>query len=416
MGNFYIKPRLDIDYKVSFPDFPSFSAIPQKVTIHQEMGNHDIVELVFTQYDRFYTEVFATGTPVQLRWNNGDFEGKFFGYLSTVEAVTQKGALRPIKMVCIGATFPLKQRGNKIWKNKTASQIVKDISKSFKFKAKVTESEVKFKQQSMVGHTYWQKLNELARRVGYAVHAVNTTIYFKSIDDMIMEFSSSIPVLQFFAAWDTDKISAPNSLDYFHPVLGDYVETGFHKKTTKQITGVNPLTGKVYTKLTAPNSTGKSIRQKNKDPLFLENDPWSVADSSEMSSHLSKGRASLGRLHITAQGSAIGDPRIAPWRTIEVDGTGNASDGFWLVKKATHTLSINRKYTVDFTCVTDGTGFNQTGTLRPTTGSLTETRNIKQEVISGTTKPPKTVLSGSGSMLKETDNGFHLVPRRWVGE
>lgn len=401
---------------MEFPDFPDFDQKPFKTVIHQEMGKHDVVELTFNIPDKFYTEVFSTGTPVKITWNNEKYIGKFYGYLSTVKSTTQKTTLNPIVMTCIGATFPLKRRGSKIWKNKTAPQIVKDIAKTFKLVAKVKDTKVKYNQQSLVGHTYWQKLNELARREGYALHAVNTTLYFKPIDEMIQEFSTSIPILEFSERWIEELLGESSQLDLFHSTIGDYVETGVHKKTSKLVAGVNPITGKPYKKVTNPKSTGKSIRKKNQEPLFEENDPWTVVESDAMSTHLSKGRANLGRLNIPGKGIAHGDPRIAPWRTIEILGTGAATDGFWLVNSATHKIFADSRYQVEFTCLTDGTGFNSTGTMRPTTGTENDSRNIKQEVISGNTKPPKTVLSGKGSMIKQSSNGFNIVPRRWEGK
>jgi len=408
--------RLRSSFSVEFPDFPAFNTVPFSVRIHQEMGKHDVVEITFNMYDRFYTDVFSTGMPVKIVWNNSEHRGEFFGYISTVKTTTQKTLKNPVKMTCVGATYPLKQRGSQIWSNKTAPEICQDIAKQFKLKAVITPSKVRFPQQSMVNHTYWQKLNELGRRLGYAIHAVNAVLYFKPIDDMIKQFSTSIPYLEFADGLENSMYGAVPSLDYFSPTIGDFVETGVHKKTTKILAGVNPITGKVYSKSINPNDSGKTIRKNNKAPLFLENDPYSVSESLEMTEHLATGRASLGRLNIPAAGQANGDPRIAPWRTVEVSGTGNASDGFWLVKSSEHVLFADGRYTTTFSCITDGTGFNQTASLRPTTSQKVDTRNVRQEIVSGVTKPIKTVLSSKGTMIKETDTGFNITPRRWVAK
>lgn len=405
--------RFSNSYRVEFPDFPSFDQTPIEVKIHQQMGHHDVVELIFPYYDRFYLEVFATGTPVKMLWSNGTNKQWFFGYLTTASIASKREFKRNTKITCVGATYPLKERGGSIWTNKSASQIVEEVAKTFKLKALVTESKVRFSQQSMVGHTYWQKLNELARRVGYALHSVNTTIYFKPIDEMINEFSTSIPYLEFADGWYNEPGDAP-LLEYFKPTVGDFVETGVHKKTTKILSGVNPITGKVYKKSINPNSTGNSIRNKNKEPLFIENDALSVMESDEMANHLATGRASLGRLNIPAKGIALGDPRISPWRTVEIAGTGAGTDGFWLVDSATHTLTSLGVYMVEFTCMTDGTGYNKSAKI--TAEGQSNVRNIKQEVISGLVTPTKTVLSGKTSGLRETDVGFKVSPRRWVGK
>jgi hypothetical protein len=51
--------------------------------------------------------------------------------------------------------------GQKIWVKKTAPAIVEDIAKTFKLKAVVTPHPVIFSQQSLSGHSYFEKVQEL---------------------------------------------------------------------------------------------------------------------------------------------------------------------------------------------------------------------------------------------------------------
>ena len=55
-------------YSVTFPDFPSFSEIPNSITLRQEMGKHDIMDVEFMQYSKMFDTMVKTGTPVMVTW------------------------------------------------------------------------------------------------------------------------------------------------------------------------------------------------------------------------------------------------------------------------------------------------------------------------------------------------------------
>ena len=177
---------------------------------------------------------------------------------------------------------------------------------------------------------------------------------------------TSIPVMLFKDPMmhPMSSFNAP-TLDIFEPVVGDHNEFVDYIRKLNVVSGVDPLTAKSYTNTASSNKVGKSLRTDTKDPLFNSIETNTVVASSVMAKSLSEGRSQLGRFTITAKGLGQGDPRIAPWRTIEVRGTGNVTDGFWVVKKAEHFIHTDGRYQVDFECVTDGTGSNKPNSFRP---------------------------------------------------
>jgi hypothetical protein len=40
-----LQNRRSTSFKVTYPDFPSITSLPRSITLHQEMGKHDIVEI-----------------------------------------------------------------------------------------------------------------------------------------------------------------------------------------------------------------------------------------------------------------------------------------------------------------------------------------------------------------------------------
>jgi len=418
MRNTGTQSRLSSYYSVSYPDFPSIDIQPNEVVLHQEMGKHDILELRYTLLTPFILKALKTGTPVQLTWKNDKVSGNFFGYTTVVSLPIKYQDYQETKIQCVGTSYPLKESSFKIWTNKTASQIAIELAKKAKLKPMVTPHKTIFTQQSLSGKSYWEKLNELAETIGYGMQVSGTELHFHPIDKMINQFMTTIPVLYSDNSFVSpfNNFNAP-TLDAFEARIGDYLETsGEPNRSTNIVTGVDPVTGKVYSSTTSPNKVGKSIRTNTKDPLFLKNRTGIVVNSSAMAKSLSEAASHLGRLSIPGKGKAQGDPRIAPWRTVEVQGTQGGGDGFWVIKKAIHSLYISGEYEVEFECRTDGVGGNKPSAFRPSSAGTVPYRKIQNDMIGNSkNKPSVTTLNSSKTLVSQDLSGYKTTPRNWRG-
>jgi|688.fasta_scaffold295040_2 phage protein D len=418
MRNTGTQSRLSSYYRVSYPDFPSIEIQPNEVVLHQEMGKHDILELRYTLLTPFILKALKTGTPIQLTWKNDKVSGNFFGYTTIVSLPIKYQDYQETKIQCVGTSYPLKESSFKVWTNKTASQIAIELAKKAKLKPMVTPHKTIFTQQSLSGKSYWEKLNELAETIGYGMQVSGTELHFHPIDKMINQFMTTIPVLYSDNSFVSpfNNFNAP-TLDAFEAHIGDYLETsGELKRSTNVVTGVDPVTGKVYSSTTSPNKVGKSIRTTTKDPLFIKNRTNTVVNSSAMAKTLSEAVSHLGRLSIPGKGKAQGDPRIAPWRTVEVQGTQGGGDGFWVIKKAIHSLYISGEYEVEFECRTDGVGGNKPSAFRPSSAGTVPYRNIQNDMIGNSkNKPSVTTLNSSKTLVSQGSSGYKTTPRKWRG-
>jgi phage protein D len=402
-------------YEVVFPDYPSFNTQPRKIILTQHINSHDVVVLRFQYFSTLVVNSFKTGTPVQMSWRNDKVNKTFIGYVSHVQYPTTQVLNRYVEVVCIGGSYPLKEETSKIWVNTTASQVVTEIAKKFYLKPLVTPSTVKFSQISMAGHTYWEKLVELANKIGYGVQVLGTELHFHPIDTMIDQFMTTIPVMSFLDPFtNATSIFNVQTLDFFESKLGDYVEKHSNNRTSKVVSGVDPVTGKVYKTQSSPHTVGSPIRSNIKAPLFSKIESGVVANSDAMTKALADAKAQLSRLSIPGKGSGQGDPRISPWGTLEVRNTGGNSDGFWIVTSAKHEMTIDGKYTVDFSCATDGVGTNKPSATRPSSAGTVPTVNLNYPTA-GTNPSNSYTLSTATALIDQTNTGFNIVPRRWVG-
>lgn len=411
--------RFGTSFTVSYPDFPSFSVIPKGFTLIQETGKQDILEITYLQESTVFYKGLKTGSPIKLKWkNSNNIVGEFFGYVVDHTSTVQQTIRRPITVRAIGASLPLKEGGNKIWKKKTAPDIVIEIAKQFKLKPIVTPHPMIFNQQSMLNHTYWEKIQELAKRIGYVAQVNGTELHFHPIDKMIDKFITTIPVLSFSEPFGSVLSEVDShTLDMFKPKVGDYIDKTSYSKKTKVVNGVDPFTGKYYSYSDSPTTSGKNLRTSNANPLFSEALSGAITGSAKMAETIAKAHAQLSRFSITADAASQGDPRIAPYRTVEINGTGSTTDGNWIVKKARHQCYFDGRYEVEFTCMTDGTGKNKSSVFRPETASVIPIRNIAEELSTGSTsKPTVTTLRSSQLLVNKSNMGFKVTPSRWVGK
>jgi hypothetical protein len=409
--------RYSTGVDVSFPDFPTFNTPIRQFKLIQEAGNHDVIELHFGTFNSFYLKRLKTGVAVRVSWKNSKGTGDFYGYVYHVVNTTQATLVRNVIVTCVGASFVLKEGGSKNWLNKTASEIVTDIAKTFKLKPVVTQHPVRFSHQSLVGHTYWEKIQELAQRIGYVAQVIGVELHFHPMDIMIDKNALSIPVLSHHdSIIGFDGAYEAHTLDMFKPKIGDHVEVGGHNRKNKTVTGINHVTGKVFSATSSPNQVGVNLRYTTKDALFSEIIPTHITDTATAAKATADAHAQLARWSIPAIGAGQGDPRIVPYATVEINGTGDTTDGFWIIKKVEHTAFFDGRYNVEFSCVTDGIGGNKPTAFRTSSATIFPTRNIAFELSQqNTNKLTSVKLTAQVPLVRETEAEFLKTPRRWVG-
>jgi phage protein D len=408
--------RFGSKFEVTMPDFPTLKIQPKFIRIHQKRGHHDVVELFYERFSPFLMSGLKTGVPVKISWQNDKAKGKFFGYTSDASHVSEQTIKRGVKVTCVSSSFVLKEKKSKVWKNKTSSEIIFDICKSFKLKAVVTPTTIKYTQQSLAGITYWEKIRELADREGYGFHVTETELHFHPIDTMIDKFMTVTPVMSFIDPFlNVSSEFEGQTLDSFTPIIGDFVQGEGHNRTNKTVSGVDPVTGKPLTHKAMPNKSGKQLRKNTKEALFESQETSVVVGSQQMAKAMASGKASLSRLSIPATGVGQGDPRISPWRSIEVRGVDEVSNGYWVVDSVMHFIHIDGRYQCEFSCVTDGTGSNKPSNTRPSKAGSSPVRNIAADIAGTQKKPTVTKLSATSPMIKQSSVGFKVTPRKWVG-
>jgi phage protein D len=409
--------RVGTSYTASFPDFPSFSLTPTSIELHQAMKSHDIMTLKYKVVSPFFLKALKTGTPVKVTWINGNnSKGNFSGFVSKVRKI-KEGNVRDegLEITCVAASFPLKNTETKVWVNKTASEVVKDIAKRNKMKAVVSPHPARFSQLAMHGVSWWEYINELAMKVGYAAWVDGTTLYFKSIDDTINKPMGSVPVLAFEnESFPPFSAAIERTLDSFEIISGDYIEDDDEpRRSTKNINGVDPITGKSYSASVKPTSK-KAIRKNNAQVLFQDNRSLDVAVSKDFAKKIATGKAETTRLHVPGKFFSQGDARIRPFGLVQIRGIDNITDGYWVVKSVIHTMNNTGVYTCSGTVVSDGRGANiGSKTRRKSSGEIPSLNLTNYGDGDSLSLPKAPALASKTVMFNRNNSGYTLNPRSW---
>lgn len=413
------KYRRGTTYKSRFPTAPSLTAQPGRVELIQKQFEHDILILDYPQSSTLWFSVLKTGTPVIFSWTQGGKTSTWTGYVSSVSKTSAAERSRPMKVYCIGTSYVLKARANRVFRNVSVTDVARKIAKQFNLSFVGENSSRKFDQLTMTGQSYWQWLQEQAARIGYSLYVRNTTIYMRPMDKVINSGMSYAPTLSLTPPLNPAGSGvSERTLDRFRILNGDLIEDGSTPNTVKITSGVNPLTGKAVSSSESPKRSGQKLRSKPNTALFRDYSS-EVVHGSSFSKKAAKDLAEAARFTIPAKISGQGDPRITPYNIVYVEGTGSDTDGYWLVKECKHIFLITAEYQFEATVVTDGIGSNVRTPFRASKPNRDGTINIEEQILRGLSqannKPGRTKLVQKVPSTTETQQGFSQLGSLWSG-
>jgi phage protein D len=411
-----VKFRRGTEYAVSLPTLPSLNLTPSRVELIQKPYHHDVLILEFFQTSSTWFEIVKTGVPIQFSWKQGQYKTSWIGYVSFVNKKVAGQIQEPMEVHCIGSTFPLKERTTKVFENSTISKAVESIVMDFGFKFVGEDNGVVFDQLTIAGHSYWEWIQEQAKRIGYGVLVDQMTFYFRPLDKLINQNITNVPVLSMLTKeTGINSHFMDRTLDMFKVINGEHVENLGAMRTVKTISGIDPLTSNQLTSVSSPSEIGENLKETVNDVLFSEIVSDQVTNTHDTAIALSKGAAHLGRLNMPAYIKCQGDPRIKPFAPVVVENTGSVTDGFWIAREVHHKFARVGDYQIEMKANIDGTGLNKITTTRPGTTSPVGMVNLVEAQANQThlSSEANYSLTTKNFFVKETKQGFNRTPALW---
>jgi len=415
MANYKVsKYRRSTVYTVKFPTLPFLKSKPVSVDIIQKMGSHDVLTIEYLTSSEKVFKVLKTGVPVLVTWKQGVQTRNLHAYVSHVEKSSASQRRVLFKIRCVGASFPLKERSNKVFKNSTITEAASWIARKHGLKFIGEPHPRRFAQLTLSGHSYWEWLQEQAKRIGYGVVMDGVTLVFRPLDKLLDQSISSAVILSNFNTQLTiGNLFMDKTLDHFEVLNGENIENGQSLRTTKSVAGVNPLTSKAFSSKQNPKFTGKNLKQKLGDALFEEHISPQVVNDVASSKHTALASANLARLNLPATARAQGDPRLKPYAPVYIDGTGVETDGYWIVNSVHHHINSRGVYTANLTLSTDGTGPNSKKRPAPISskGIVDIAAALENKTL--TTSNSTVKLVSKAEIYIESSQGFNRTPALW---
>jgi phage protein D len=413
--------RRGTEYSVSYPTLPSLTSTlpkPQSIVITQKQYSHDVAVLEFPVLNQQAMSNLKTGVPVSFTWTKDGNTGTWVGYVAFVSSELSATPRKRLEIHCIGSSFPLKTKKTRVFKNKTIPQVAEILAKEHGFKFVGEPNPRVFSQLTISGQSYWEWLQEQAKRIGYAMLVEGMTLVFRPIDKLIDHSVSNTPVLAYFSNdIPTDTLMADRTLDYFKVLNGEYIEGG-ELRNTKTVGGVDPVTGRVLSSSKSPKTVGTNVRTSANDVFFQEHKTGQVVHDATSAAVAAEGAAHMARFSTPATVKCQGDPRIKPYAPVYVTGVSDNLDGYWITTNVKHIMTIAGEYQLEMTVASDGLGNNKPTFTRTADLNYVGLVDLEAAIANGGISPSVAKQTGIAlhtktQIHKESGQGYNRTPTVW---
>ena len=375
---------------VNFPETTIQPTVVYRADVFQKRYAHEMVSLYFKDWGVHY-DAIKPGSPVNLVINGFNQTREVYGYVHHINVDRSPGEYFT-EVVVIGASFPMKQQSQGIYKGLTADQIVKSIATDYNFVCYAVPHPRVYPQLAQAGHSDWELLVRLSKQCGYTLRANNTELYFQPIMDDYTNYREE--AFHFIMRSTNDPQGS--TIYSFKPMIGESIPYEDATKGAVAISGVDTVNNTV-TSITQQIRAAKT-RNKQQIEFFDRFDTATVATTSLVAEYEAEAAENRNYFPYRAMVEVLGNPNLRPDMPVYLDGLGEPYAGYWVILEATHHIveeELNRqKYTTTLIVGTDSLGSASRWTDSKTVNSpdYTPKRTIIPNVLQTKIKP-KTVLN-----------------------
>ena len=338
--------------------------------IQQEFA-HDIVQLSLYAQD-VGADSYASGMPMVMTFGRPLVQRTFYGYVNHAsrQNTTLAGASwqdrNMVNLVCVGASFWMKESGTLTFRGGTAAQAVQQIATQFGLAADVVDDGTIWPVLHMAGMTYWEFCCMLARRIGYTFYCSGIQLVFKPRNTDPTQLKG---LVQYY-----DYRNNPFALPVFVPTIGANNPTG-GQLANRILTGIDPRTSQVVTASMAGNPATSTLGVSSDTPLFDKTEHFTVRNQGEATVKVA-GAGQSNQLYLTATASGGGDPMLAQGSLVYVTNVNGSQNGLWYITKCEQTMTATQ-FLMDMELGRDSMGVTAVVTGVPQAASLPQAKLVQ---------------------------------------
>lgn len=232
---------------VDFPKAQDMDLILIGAELYQDIEEHDRLVLHFKGKPLIKRDSIVSGDPVAFSFTSDKVRSIWHGYVHHIaQDNTFQGSNTQI--VCVGASWVLKDTDQKVYNNTTYDKVVSAIAKAKGFEA-ITQTHNRLKESIVhTGESYWQLLKRLARVSGFALWVENTTIFFVSKDKIFQNKKNGAPYFKYVDS-ENGGVTPPElrmtgTILEFKPMISD-TAPDLGVRVDRVITGTDKTSGKI---------------------------------------------------------------------------------------------------------------------------------------------------------------------------
>lgn len=315
----------------------------------QEKYKHEIAYLTFNEWEPVF-DLIKPGIPVDVVYQEPKSERTFYGYVHHIEPVKTPGA-NHVKVVLIGASYVLKQASQKIYKNMTASAVIKEIAEKNEFSYSVVDHPRVYPQIAQAGVSDWLLMVRLAKQCGYSLRTENTSIYFEPLDEDFTTYKAQADIFEMRNANDPEG----STLYSFNPIIGETLHWEEGAKSATAISGIDLTTGANTNFAITKQTRDITFRQNRTEEFFDRFNTDVVALDYNSANYEAESVDLMATFSYRATAEVLGNASLRPGMPIYLSGIGESYEGYWIILEAEHLIE-NLRYTTKLILGLDSLG------------------------------------------------------------
>lgn len=314
--------------------------------VRQHEAQHELA-VVGMQLIKSTDLAYHNGASVRIQWGSSATEtNEFFGYIDHVvpnHMTNARPGMIDVQLICVGSTLSMQNASHRSWKNRRSDSIVQEVVAGHRLSPVVDAHSYVWPSTVQAGESDWQFLIKQARRIGYSLIPLGTTVRFQ---DPAKAIAKATPVALYSTS---DFKGAQPTINTFNPRLGNPVDYDYAERSAL---GVDPRSGVTsYASTYSPNTkpaTGLDRLNKPRSLLVASPEASTFAGAQVIIDGMAK-----ANWPVTADLVGSGNPSVVPGALVTVQGVGAEYAGNWYVLGARHIMDHSFMYRVQLELVRD---------------------------------------------------------------
>lgn len=356
---------------------------PVHTLIRQREYAHDTVVVTLDLPDAKTRAKYRAGLAMNLVWGwSPDDLNSFYGYVHHTQQVDTKDKRRQLKVVCIGASYRMKDARQRSFKKLRAYQVAARIAREHHFSLVLSlDSRYVWPILTQAGRSDWDFLVWLAKKVGYTMYCTRTNITFakRAIDTKANRLRPTF-------LYRPSRWYQRNAVYSLTHRIGTDIPGS--EKRIMMAWGISD-DGRVIRTSQDGSVTDPSGTVAQPSAVFTNQLMRPVSTAAAAAQEL-QAEADMRRFAIVGKAKLSGNSKVHQGSTIQIGGIDGESNGLWYVTAVDHVIDLTG-YTMDVDIARDALGDSTTATDTSDSGKPILLTDCDVSVEDGQLEIPDTI-------------------------